>query len=199
MTNQTTMAQAALAILDNTGEYSMSDYILQNAKPAIPDTQTITTITILTDGSAIRQTDGIYSFAWMEPTGIKTAQRKAFLPAGHNHFPQERPVPIYNWPDSESLYFKLMDIIEEEVHDHLAVQRHPGNDPLLDETESHIIAPSLRETMADLIATFDISDRLHDLIHEETRRLAHTVLRTLPDEEAKLIADEVSRRITPQD
>lgn len=112
-----------------------------------------------------------------------------------NHFPQERPVPIYNWPDSESLYSKLMDIIEEDVHDHHAVQWDPGNDSLLDETESHIIAPSLRETIAGLIATFDISDRLHDLIHEETSKLAHTVLRALPPEEAKLIADEVSRRI----
>ncbi len=214
--NDNNLARQALETLQDHGEAAFTDFVAQRLLRPDAGPDEIEPQAILLDGSAVGYQDQEYRFYGsrnLTYAGIafevtdrkgrtrlseKTYRRGATmeLPKETNPLwpPKAQQLPLYDgWPTTEHLLHQLLEQVQDlvvEAQPRLGPGTQPGDDPVLTERETSLLAPSLHRALRQAALASELPDRIRGLIEAELESMARTVLSKLQDEERAKLSDQ---------
>ena len=174
-----TLAEQALRIYDDKGEWAMLTFVMTNARPTETSEQramwTEYGSLLLDDGSDLIHGQGEYKFGWGGRRIGRQARatRPAMMPAsGRPDIPDLEPQPLISWPNIDDAWHRLMerlapadDSFEEsrEVNMDTTCQAAPSLYPALRQAVSASRTGRFVEKYYDdIVAT--VADKAWDLL-----------------------------------
>ena len=180
-----TLAQQALALLDERGEYALLPFLMDHHDPeAHPGWWREHGVCYLLDGSTVEHESGEYAFAWQDGEVFRRHARPSAMPDHGRPDPSNRPRPALVAPT-------LGDVLARVVH---VAERRLGLDldeAALDTRRARLAAPSLYravESAVDRNGCGRYIEKYEDNILDD---LALAAIAILPEDEWDAIRDAV--------
>ena len=193
------LARTALDLYDQLGEAAMIAFLTENRDPVPqkPDEahSWANRVFLLKDGSEVRLTS---QTTYAVGTGADPQDtRPATLATPLNPSPPAEPVPMLTWPNSESLWFEIMQLAHDAAEQQLGLEPREKRweDPLFPQTESFTIAPGMNEAILTTIQYYDLPDLLLSILDREIRINAQFATEEMPDGEFDLLVQATIKKL----
>ena len=193
------LARTALDLYDHQGKAAIIAFLAQNPEPrpqqpgqADPWAREIFP---LKDGSEVRLTS---QTTYAVGTGADPQDtRLATLATPLNPSPPAEPVPMLTWPNSESLWFEIMQLAHDAAEQQLGLEPREKRweDPLFPQTDSFTIAPGMNEAILTTLRYYDLPDLLLPILDEEIRINAQFATEEMPDGEFDLLVQATIKKL----
>ena len=190
-----TMAQQALDIYDQRGEFAMLPFIMAHVRPKQdPDEEhcewTEQGYLLLDDGSDVTHRRGSYLFGWREhASGKQThAERSSQMPDQGRPDPTGvDPIPAIRCPGLYDAWASAMDIVQNQAG-------REDEPPIIDEPDdSYRMAPSLNDTIRRAIRATNAEAYIEKHADRICQEIAAAALKLLPPDELQALSKHVKQ------
>ena len=208
MAHTTPTAQQALQVYDAQGELQMLEFLQRNGTP--PDIgadqpqeqQKVQTDRYnLPDGTHITHQPGHYHFHWSvinRRIRPQDARRPASIGPGQFPVYEPEPTPLLHWPNSDTIWHRIMSEIEERAADQLKLERQYDNPPATARNQSYFAAPSLYQAIHQAIREYDMPEFLLQILELEAAERAETVCDNLDPKELEQLLQAATQALQQQ-
>ena len=186
-----TLAQQALEIYHQKGEFAMLPFIMNNFRPSEenkPDWQE-RGYCQLDDGSDVVHHKGKYIFGWHnQETGKQThTQRYSAMPDNGRPEPTKTAeTPVMKWPNREDVWSSVIDIIE------FRSEKHTEKDVITETDVSYQLAPSLHHAISKAISDANNSKYVKKYVDNISTDIAEVAINMMQPDELQALIDHAS-------
>ena len=187
----TTLAQQALTLYDEKGEFAMLPFLMANVSAAEDVAQNWHErgYCLMDDGSDVIHHGGRYAFGWHNPaTGKQTCtERFAAMPEhGRPNPTKTAETPVMRFPNRNDVWNALMDIVEH-ISDKLT-----SDNLIHDYVVSYEITPSLYHAISAAIASAKTDEYIAAYADEIAMKIARVAYKMVQPDEMKALIDYAS-------
>ena len=186
--DQQTMAQQAMTILDNRGEFAMLPFMMSQADPDADRAEWQSGgLCRLHDGSYVLHCPKQYQFQWYEKGQLKQDVRNSEMPVQGRPYTTSYRMPLITDPTVEDVWSRVIQDLEQKAGLDL-------NDPVVERAETYQLAPDLHN-LIQRIATDGHHNELMDKYHSFVlSSYSGNVIDQLPENQTEALTEVMVQR-----
>ena len=190
--DQQTMAQQAMTILDDRGEFAMLPFIMSQADPDADRAEWQRGgLCRLHDGSYVLHCPKQYQFQWYEKGQLKQDVRNSEMPVQGRPCTTSHRIPLITDPTVEDVWSRVIQDLEQKAGLDL-------NDPVVERAETYQLAPDLHN-LIQRIATDGHHNELMDKYHSFVlSNCSGNVIAQLPEKQTEALTEVMVQRTKNQ-